>query len=376
VVLTVFAASARFAPSASGDSVSDARRDRERARAAQAQAAKQLDLLAAADADVARALADIDAAVTAAEAGVEDAQRALDAAQADAVQRQAHVQETEAAVEAAKARLTAIAVDRYVGRGADDTVLALFGASDSREATRRAALIEFVHGSRRDALDALRAVENERADALRGAQQSVAESDERRAGVAAALAELQDRRATLVRLRAELQRRTDEWTKKQDEYEHEEAQLTDLIKRKQLEALKVPAGSSGAASMTGFVRPARGAIGSGFGMRKHPILGIVRPHNGLDFAGNTGDPVFAAKEGRVIYAGPNPSFGNVIIIQHAGTVSTLYAHLSKIGVKSGDWVATGEAIGLIGSTGLSTGPHLHFEVRVNGDAKDPQLFLP
>lgn len=364
------------APAASGDSVQDARRERERARAAQAQAAKQLDVLTAADADVARALTDIDAGVSAAEAHVEDAQRALDAAQADAAQRQAHIEEVEAALDRARARLAAIAVDRYVGRGSDDTVLALFGTGDRLEATRRAALLEFVHGSERDALDALRAVEDERADALRAAQQSVTESDQRRADLAAALAELQDRRDVQVRLRGELQRRIDEWTKKQDEYEREEAQLSDLIKRKQMEALKVSPGSASAASMTGFVKPARGAIGSGFGMRKHPILGIVRPHNGVDFAGKTGDPVFASKEGRVIYAGPNPSFGNLIIVQHAGTVSTLYAHLSKIAVRAGDWVATGEPVGLIGSTGLATGPHLHFEVRVNGDPKDPLLFLP
>jgi murein DD-endopeptidase MepM/ murein hydrolase activator NlpD len=66
----------------------------------------------------------------------------------------------------------------------------------------------------------------------------------------------------------------------------------------------------------------------------------------------------------------------VIIIQHAGSVSTVYAHLSKLGASAGEWVATGELIGLMGATGWATGPHLHFEVRVNGEPKDPMLFLP
>jgi murein DD-endopeptidase MepM/ murein hydrolase activator NlpD len=69
-------------------------------------------------------------------------------------------------------------------------------------------------------------------------------------------------------------------------------------------------------------------------------------------------------------------YGNAVIIEHAGGISTVYAHLSKFAVETGDEVATGEVIGLIGSTGLSTGPHLHFEMRVGGVAKDPELFLP
>ena len=86
--------------------------------------------------------------------------------------------------------------------------------------------------------------------------------------------------------------------------------------------------------------------------------------------------MFASKDGEVLYAGARGGYGNAVIIEHDGGVTTVYAHLSKIAVTAGDHVATGEAIGLIGSTGLSTGPHLHFEVRVGGVAKDPELFLP
>jgi murein DD-endopeptidase MepM/ murein hydrolase activator NlpD len=108
----------------------------------------------------------------------------------------------------------------------------------------------------------------------------------------------------------------------------------------------------------------------------HPIYRVVRMHNGVDISGRTGDPVFASKAGEVLFAGTSGGYGNVIILEHVGGVSTVYAHLSKIGVAVGERVATGEAVGLIGSTGLSTGPHLHFEVRVGGVPKNPELFLP
>ena len=78
----------------------------------------------------------------------------------------------------------------------------------------------------------------------------------------------------------------------------------------------------------------------------------------------------------MLFAGSRGGYGNVVILEHTGGVTTVYAHLSAIETKSGAAVATGQRIGRVGSTGLSTGPHLHFEVRVNGVAKDPELFLP
>ena len=78
----------------------------------------------------------------------------------------------------------------------------------------------------------------------------------------------------------------------------------------------------------------------------------------------------------MIYSGWKGGYGNAVIIQHAGDVSTLYAHISESLVESGNYVSQGEVIGLVGSTGLSTGPHLHFEVRRDGDPNDPELFLP
>jgi murein DD-endopeptidase MepM/ murein hydrolase activator NlpD len=116
-------------------------------------------------------------------------------------------------------------------------------------------------------------------------------------------------------------------------------------------------------------------LSSGFGMRKHPVTGKNRMHKGLDFAGPSGTRVMAAAAGRVIYAARKGSYGNLIELDHGNGVTTRYAHLRDIEVSKGDTVEMGELIGTVGSTGASTGPHLHWEVRVFERAKNPQLFL-
>jgi murein DD-endopeptidase MepM/ murein hydrolase activator NlpD len=122
-------------------------------------------------------------------------------------------------------------------------------------------------------------------------------------------------------------------------------------------------------------RPVPGAISSGYGERVHPILGTSRMHNGADFSAGRGDPIRAAADGTVILAGVKGGFGNTIMIDHGGGMVTLYAHQSKLGASVGQKVKVGETIGFIGSTGLSTGPHLHFEVRINGTPKNPAKYL-
>ena len=131
-----------------------------------------------------------------------------------------------------------------------------------------------------------------------------------------------------------------------------------------------------AAGGGGFAWPAAGAVGSGFGNRLHPILGIYRLHAGIDLGGAHGAPVHASRAGVVIAAGPWGGYGNTVAIDHGNGLSTLYAHLSDVLVRSGDLVVGLEHIGNIGSTGLSTGPHLHFEIRVNGVPTDPLGYLP
>ncbi len=121
----------------------------------------------------------------------------------------------------------------------------------------------------------------------------------------------------------------------------------------------------------GFVRPVPGRVTSGYGNRFHPILRRSRLHTGVDMAGATGTTISAAASGTVVYSGRMRGYGNVVVIDHGGGVSTLYAHCSALLVNDGARVTQGQAIARVGSTGLSTGPHLHFEVRKNGSPVNP-----
>lgn len=118
-----------------------------------------------------------------------------------------------------------------------------------------------------------------------------------------------------------------------------------------------------------------GRLTSFFGPRYHPVLGTPRMHDGVDFAASSGTPIQAAAGGTVVFAGPRGGYGNTVIVDHGRSLATLYAHQSAIHVTQGVVVGKGQVIGAVGSTGLSTGPHLHFETRVAGVPVDPLLYL-
>jgi murein DD-endopeptidase MepM/ murein hydrolase activator NlpD len=122
-------------------------------------------------------------------------------------------------------------------------------------------------------------------------------------------------------------------------------------------------------------RPVPGEIRSGYGMRHHPILGYSRMHTGADMAAGSGTPIRACRAGRVLIAGSQGGYGNTVVIDHGGWMATLYAHQSSIAVSEGQQVSVGDVIGYVGSTGMSTGPHLHFEVRLSGNPVDPAPYL-
>ncbi len=112
-------------------------------------------------------------------------------------------------------------------------------------------------------------------------------------------------------------------------------------------------------------------MSSGFGMRLHPLFGTARPHMGVDYAAPTGTPAMSVADGVVEFAGAQSGYGNVVIVKHSASQSTFYAHLSHINVAKGKTVKQGEVVGAVGSTGWATGPHLHFEFRINGQHVDP-----
>src|SRR5580704_3335048 len=124
-------------------------------------------------------------------------------------------------------------------------------------------------------------------------------------------------------------------------------------------------------------KPVNGEIdlSSTFGVRVDPFLHVAAMHTGLDFRGDAGDPIHATAAGTVVGAGWSGGYGRMVEIDHGNGLSTRYGHLSQIDVKVGDEIRIGQVIGRMGSTGRSTGPHLHYETRIDGDAVDPQKFL-
>jgi murein DD-endopeptidase MepM/ murein hydrolase activator NlpD len=226
-------------------------------------------------------------------------------------------------------------------------------------------------------LDGARAAVEEQHAALTAKQEEAAEAalelEEQRAALAAlrdaqqeqrdaAYAAREDRGATLAAANADLA----ELERQEDALLAQSQSLTSIIN-----------GNSGGGNGTGsMIWPVNGTVTSGYGYRIHPILGKRILHTGIDIAASSGTSIWAADGGAVIYATWVSGYGNTVAIDHGGGISTLYAHQSSMAVSVGQTVKKGQVIGYVGSTGYSTGPHLHFEVRVNGTPVDPMGYLP
>ncbi len=150
--------------------------------------------------------------------------------------------------------------------------------------------------------------------------------------------------------------------------EEQEEKIQEIIRRAEL-AKKLP-------EVGNIIWPVKGPIVSPFGMRIHPVYGIWAFHSGADIDAPTGTPIKAVADGIVIYAGWLGSYGIVVFLRHGGNISTVYAHMQYFTVELNQYVKQGDIIGYVGNTGLSTGPHLHFEIRIDGKPVDPQKWLP
>jgi murein DD-endopeptidase MepM/ murein hydrolase activator NlpD len=117
-------------------------------------------------------------------------------------------------------------------------------------------------------------------------------------------------------------------------------------------------------------------VSSDYGLRKHPIKKAVRHHHGMDLAAPKGAPIRVIKSGMVVFADPYAGYGNLVVVQHGNGLTSHYGHCNTILVKPGQRVRAGQIIATVGSTGISTGPHLHFEMRIKGEPYDPERFLP
>ncbi len=215
------------------------------------------------------------------------------------------------------------------------------------------------------------------------------EVNERELAIAADKARLEQDEAALAAVRARratnLELKQDALSLKRQLLAQADAKKTHLedihqeLEREssQIEAILAAQAAGGPLPVGGgqLLWPAAGPLTSGFGNRTHPIFGDTRFHAGIDIAAPYGAPVIAADAGEVIFTGVLGGYGNAIVVDHGGGLATTYNHLSAFRVGSGQRVGRGQLIGNVGCTGYCTGPHLHFEVRVNGSPVDPLPYL-
>lgn len=257
----------------------------------------------------------------------------------------------------------------------------LLGARDLASLAERSTYLEKVLTVEADLLEGVRvarALVGDRQDRVAGYEERVTVRVERVRERAEEIAALKAERSSLlaeVDLEAEFHAETlDSLSEAREKYEQAVAELEAESAR--LTGVIQGSGSSGSGQYGGeLFWPTSGPIVSGFGYRTHPVYGTTRFHSGVDIDGACGQPIFAAENGTVISAGYNGGYGNATVIDHGDGLSTLYGHQSSLGVSSGQSVNRGQQIGLVGTTGLSTGCHLHFEVRVNGEPVDPVPYL-
>ena len=217
---------------------------------------------------------------------------------------------------------------------------------------------------------------------LQGLEEQKAQLDEKKA-------QLEEQQNKLLTLKSQREARTNELsiassrhqtvianiTKEKAFYEKmlDELEEQSKVIEQQIRSLQGIGGVS--PSTLNWPTPGYYRITSPYGYRIHPILKTRRLHTGIDLGVPYGNQVLASNSGKVIFARYNGAYGHCVIIDHGGGMSTLYAHLSSYSVKEGDIVATGQKIAQIGTSGLSTGPHLHYEVRLNGSHTDPGKYL-
>ncbi|HET7721449.1 MAG TPA: peptidoglycan DD-metalloendopeptidase family protein [Acidimicrobiales bacterium] len=345
------------------------------AQAKKAQAAAQLDTLKANDAELEAAVKALDAGVAIEAANTDAAQQALRAAERSLTTAQARLAATEAKMADLRAKVAEAAVRAYVHPGGD-TLLEIVRSKDLGEASRRQALLAHVVSSDRDIVDQMRAARQDEQMEKENLAEAASVAADRKKAAAEKLAGLEKARNDQVKLKNALDARIEQVTSEVAALAREEATLSALIRARQAppeaSSPAAPAGNAAPAKVggSGVAWPTNGSVTSGFGYRWGSL------HAGIDIANGVGTPIRAAKAGTIILAGWNGGYGNCIVIDHGGGFSTLYGHMTRLRASDGQRVSQGDLIGDMGSTGNSTGSHLHFETRVNGSPQDPTRYLP
>ena len=375
------------------------------AAAEEADALAELELARRAKGELDVAVVGLDQRLGDVEAELAVSERELVAAAATQRRAAGRLAMAEAQVEASERTLRDQAVSRFMRYGVEASTLDVFlHVSDVRALHDAAAFAGAVASAQAEVIHRHQRLQGETADLVARAEQATDQAARRREEVADRRQELAAVRAAQVRARGEMEAEADRESElvttlqaTQADYEArivaleaESKAITALLRQRQaaeeaaaarttVEGDPAPAVPDQSVTRAGdgdLRYPlASPVVTSGFGYRTHPVYGTRRLHAGIDLRGAMGTTVLAAGEGTVIFAGDRGGYGTTVIIDHGGSVATLYAHQSRLAVSEGEAVRPGQAVGAVGSTGLSTGPHLHFEVRVDGTPVDPLNYL-
>src|SRR5581483_11149276 len=362
------------AASSGGGSRTKIQHDLDQVTRAQQAAAAQLKQAQAQKASIDAKVAQLDAQVSAAQSQLDPlaAEAARLGAQYDALVAEVQQKQAELAVARQKLDRSAVVMYRDARRGDAYDVLSV---SEPEQLVVANKYLDHVSNQRNQVVQRVTELRNELDSERRTVADQKAKAD---AAVAAAQAErdrLASLRAQVEPARAQAAAAEDEESKAVAALGQQRAQLESQLAALQAQSdsisgtLRARGGPVGKGAPCQF-RPVAGGITSGFGPRMHPVLHRLIVHEGDDLAASMGTPIHACRAGTVVIAGPQGGYGNAVVIDHGGGMATLYGHQSRIAVSVGQHVDAGQVIGYAGMTGLATGPHVHFEVRINGNPVD------
>src|SRR2546421_4313074 len=335
----------------------------------QADVTRRLNLARASDDRVEAEVHRLTQAVAAQQAHVQSALQAQWASEQAEARANARIEEINQRAGRVRAEIIARAVQSYM-RPEASLLQDLLKSASLAEASRRLAFLNHLQGASNALLDQYKGVRSDLAAAKQQLNAATAESTRRAREQTQAKDRLVAAQAQQEAAHTELNNRIADLQRESAQLAIEDGKIQALLRSQAAaNAATLARSGKGLKSLSGFIWPIHGPVTSEFGPRWGGF------HPGIDIGMDTGTPIAAAKRGVVSFAGWNDGgYGNFVIIDHGDGTATAYAHQSRIGCSVGQVVAQGQTIGYVGSTGNSTGPHLHFEIRVNGVAQNPRNF--
>lgn len=336
------------------------------------QAAGNLNAARAADSEIAAGLRSINEAAQATQSKIDRVQRLLEVAKTTMETASTELAESSTEQYEVEEQLRAKAVEGF--KTGQDGPGPFFSDGGLNRSIRQTQLLQQANKSTSELLDELRALLEDRQVAQAEAARAAEDAEQLEQELLEELETLRSQQTLQLQLKAEAESRIAKWEAELTAYAAEDSAIQKLIADSTATPIAQPQPSE--PSLLGYQWPVLGTVTSGFGYRIHPVYGTTKLHSGLDVGAGQGTPISATSGGTVIFAGWRGGYGNTVIVDHGLGLTSLYAHMSQIGLSEGVSVDRGDVVGLVGATGTATGNHLHFEIRLNGVATNPRPYLP